>query len=212
MLRPSAGPSFTMNRIGLNPTARREWPSTPTWIFILLLGVRALAAEPAATELFEHSVRPLLVEQCQKCHGAKKPKGGLDLTSRAAMLKGGDSGPAVVPGKPDKSLLVQAVRYLDTPRMPPRKKLADRDIAALNPLGRSWCALARGSSETVTRAKAFTITDERRRFWSFQPVRRPAPPAVRDGASVGQPHRPFRPGAAGERGTAPAERRPTAAR
>src|SRR6266481_2093708 len=73
----------------------------------------ARAAEPLAgeVEFFEKEVRPLLVEKCQKCHGDKKPKRGLGLTSRTRLLQGGDSGPAVVAGKPDESLLVRAIRY-----------------------------------------------------------------------------------------------------
>src|SRR5205085_890400 len=73
----------------------------------------AHSADPAPVEFFEKHVRPLLVEHCHKCHGDKKPKGGLSLTSRAGLLKGGDSGPAVAPGQLDKSLLIKAVRYLD---------------------------------------------------------------------------------------------------
>ena len=60
--------------------------------------------DPAAVEFFEKDIRPLLVERCQKCHGDKKTSGGLSLTSRAALLKGGENGPAVVPGKPAESL------------------------------------------------------------------------------------------------------------
>src|SRR5579859_3899316 len=70
---------------------------------------RLRAEEPAAIEFFEKEIRPLLVERCQPCHNAKKSSGGLKLTDQASILKGGDSGPAVVPGKADESLLIQAV-------------------------------------------------------------------------------------------------------
>src|SRR5262249_3980389 len=101
----------------------------------------ARAETPASEEFFEKEVRPLLIEHCQKCHGDKKPKGGLSLTSRDAVLKGGDTGPAAVAGKPENSLLIHAVRYNDTPQMPPKRKLSDRKIAALSrwvQLGLPW--------------------------------------------------------------------------
>src|SRR5437868_14592401 len=78
--------------------------------------------DPAGVEFFEKRVRPLLVRHCYECHSseAKKVKGGLLLDSRAAVLKGGRSGPVLVPGKPDQSLLIKAVRYHDEDlRMPP---------------------------------------------------------------------------------------------
>src|SRR4051812_29901588 len=80
-----------------------------------LLGIRPIAAqEPKpsaeAVEFFEKSVRPVLADQCLKCHGPQKQKGGLRLDSRATALSGGDSGPAIVPGKPDESLLLTALR------------------------------------------------------------------------------------------------------
>jgi hypothetical protein len=92
---------------------------------------RASAADLA---FFEARVRPLLATRCYACHSAreKKQRGGLHLDSREAILKGGDSGPAVVPGGPDKSLLVQAVRYNhSTLHMPPDGKLPSAELAAL---------------------------------------------------------------------------------
>src|SRR5436309_2556603 len=91
-----------------------------------LVALRATAQEPAASTaegiaFFEKQIQPLLAENCFKCHShaAKKNKGGLVLDSRGGILKGGDSGPAVVPGEPDKSLLIQAVRQTDELKMPP---------------------------------------------------------------------------------------------
>src|SRR5947209_18864724 len=81
---------------------------------VLLLPAATPAAEPAAPqalEFFEKRVRPVLVEHCQGCHGPDKHKGGLRLDSKAAFLKGGAGGPVVVPGQPDKSPLVLAVRH-----------------------------------------------------------------------------------------------------
>ncbi|HZT81352.1 MAG TPA: c-type cytochrome domain-containing protein [Gemmataceae bacterium] len=92
------------------------------------------ALSAADRDFFERKVRPLLVERCYQCHSAqaKKRRGGLLLDSRGAILRGGDTGPAVVPGQPDKSLLLRAVGYGDERlQMPPKGKLPDRDIAVL---------------------------------------------------------------------------------
>jgi hypothetical protein len=156
-----------------------------SWVSCLALVVlqgRALAAEvPAADEFFEKEVRPLLVEHCLKCHGDRKPKGGLRLTSRASVLKGGDTGPAVVAGEPGASLLIQAIRYNDTPQMPPKRKLSEHQIAILT----RWVQLGLPWPETPIRATKsavgeFQITQEQRAFWSFQPIKEVPPPAVRD--------------------------------
>ena len=96
-----------------------------------------LADEPdsrAAVDFFEQSVRPVLSASCQKCHGPQKQSSELRLDSREAILKGGSSGPAIVPGKPDESLLVQAVAHShDELKMPPRSKLPAPAVAALRP-------------------------------------------------------------------------------
>lgn len=89
----------------------------------LLLLVCFGSAAATASDDFEKHVRPLLVEKCRSCHGAEKAKGGLRLDSRAALLKGGDSGPAVAPGKSVESLLIQAVRQSGELKMPPKGKL-----------------------------------------------------------------------------------------
>src|SRR5918992_3468 len=82
---------------------------------------------PAQVQFFEKQVRPLLVKHCYECHsaGAKKLKGGLRLDSRQGVTRGGDSGPAVVAGEPEMSLLVRAVRYDDPElQMPPEHRLS----------------------------------------------------------------------------------------
>jgi len=148
----------------------------------------ARADTPAAVEFFEKEVRPLLVEHCVKCHRDDKVKGGLQLTGRAAVLRGGDSGAAVVPGKPRESLLIQAVRYDAEVRMPPKNKLKDEQIAVLArwvEMGAPW------PGETATQpppqSAAFQITAEQRRFWSFQPVRLLPAPAVKNAAWARSP-------------------------
>src|SRR5258708_4319356 len=83
------------------------------------------AAENPAVEHFEKRVRPLLIERCHKCHLADKTKGGLRLDSAEALRRGGESGPVIVPGKPDESLLIQAVRHEQGLKMPPDGKLTE---------------------------------------------------------------------------------------
>src|SRR5438046_1517061 len=111
--------------------------------FLLLLIAGAVSAEaapqaapddPAAAEFFEKKVRPILVDRCHSCHSATatKLKGGLRLDSLGAALKGGDTGPAVVPGNLEKSLLVDAISYRNVDlRMPPKSKLPAEQIADL---------------------------------------------------------------------------------
>ncbi|MEQ1853073.1 MAG: c-type cytochrome domain-containing protein, partial [Chthoniobacteraceae bacterium] len=108
----------------------------PFAFLVLSLAARAIGADGDA--FFREKVRPILADQCFKCHSheANKIKGGLVLDSRDGLLAGGDSGPSAVPGDPEKSLLIKAVRYEDEDlRMPPNKgdgkKLPDASIAIL---------------------------------------------------------------------------------
>jgi hypothetical protein len=166
------------------PTMRR----TLLPVCLAVLAVPTLqAAEPEGGDYFEKHVRPLLVEHCLKCHGDTKPKGGLRLTSRKNLLAGGDSGPAIVAGQPEKSLLIQAIRYLDTPRMPPRQKLPTQDIDRLVKWVKMGAPWPEAAAKPASSAKPFRITDEQRRFWSFQPVRPITPPTMSDSAWVRNP-------------------------
>src|SRR6266850_5903038 len=93
---------------------------------------RTPAVTPEQERFFEERVRPLLAANCLECHGAKKQESGLRLDSRPALIEGGDSGErAVVPGDPDRSLLVKAINHLGDYHMPPKRKLGDEEIAAL---------------------------------------------------------------------------------
>src|SRR5262245_29655401 len=103
----------------------------------LLVSAASAAAQSAdadSLEFFEKKVRPVLVEHCHKCHSAAatKLKGGLRLDSRPGLLKGGDNGPAIVPGRPEKSRLIEALTYKNIDlQMPPKGKLPDTVIADL---------------------------------------------------------------------------------
>jgi hypothetical protein len=145
--------------------------------------VHALAQDRDGIEFFEAKIRPVLVENCFKCHTGKKPKADLLLDSRAAMFKGSDNGPAVVTGEPDKSLLMKAIRYEDANlRMPPKGKLADAviaDFAEWIRRGAPWPEDAKPT--TAGKVKEFDLR-ERARHWSLQPLQRPATPAVKNPA------------------------------
>jgi mono/diheme cytochrome c family protein len=143
----------------------------------------ALAAdEPTAEQLdfFEKRIRPLFVEHCGECHGEGRAKGGLRITSGESLLRGGDSGPAIVPGKPGESLLIEAVGQQGDIKMPPKEKLDDSEIADLRrwiEIGALWPA---DRPDAKTTSAPFTITPEQRAFWAFQAPRDVPVPAVGD--------------------------------
>lgn len=141
-------------------------------------------------EFFEKKIRPILVDDCYKCHSqeSQKVKGGLLLDTREGSLKGGDTGPAVVPGDLDKSLLIKAVRYTDDDlQMPPKgKKLSSEKIADLE----AWVKMGAPDPRVpqagaVSRAES--IREKARTHWAFQPVKEPAVPAVKNKRSVQTP-------------------------
>ena len=139
------------------------------------------AASAADTTHFEQRIRPLLIENCMDCHGPEKQKGGLRLDSRAGWQTGGDSGPAIEPGKLDASHLWKAVSYTDRDlKMPPKRKLKDSELADLKkwiedgaPDPREEVASSAGKSKSA-RADGS--------FWSFQPPKAIEPPAVKNTA------------------------------
>jgi cytochrome c553 len=145
-------------------------------VAILAAGDPPAVAEPTAdqTKFFETSVRPLFVEHCQKCHGEKKQWGGLRLDSREALLKGGDSGVAIVPGKPAESRLIEAVRHTNEDlKMPPDKQLSESQIANLV----RWVEMG----APFPAAKIGPARNSRDpNHWAFQPPVDPSVPAVKN--------------------------------
>ncbi len=144
-------------------------------------GQQKPAMDAAKTaEFFEARVRPILAANCFECHGDQQ-SGGLRLDSREAILKGGDSGPAIVSGDPDKSLLIQAVRRLPgAPQMPSGKpKLKADDIDALAEWVRAGAFWPASSAKPVV-PTGMVVTAEHRAFWAFQPIRATPAPTVRD--------------------------------
>ncbi|MBL6765167.1 MAG: DUF1553 domain-containing protein [Verrucomicrobiae bacterium] len=151
------------------------------WFRIIpLLAVAVWSSRGDDFSLFEKSIRPALIEHCQECHGESKQKGGLRLDSRAGWMSGGDSGPAIVPGEPEKSLLFDAISYrnVDT-EMPPKGKLPAPVIAAFEDWIRQGAPDPRAGGVVVAREKTPSV-EEGREFWSFQPLKNDPPPLVRD--------------------------------
>src|SRR5947208_1909182 len=127
----------------------------------------------AAPPTFEKDIRPILKAHCFNCHGeGEKLNGGLDLRLQRLMLKGGDDGPVIVPGKPERSLLFKLVH---SGEMPKRGNKLTRDQVALI---KQWIVggAKTARAEPVEIGKGSVITDEERAFWSFQPIRHPAIP------------------------------------
>jgi hypothetical protein len=128
---------------------------------------------PQAIAFFENKVRPVLFGRCFSCHGESVQQSGLRLDSLAATLKGGKRGPAIVPGKPEQSLLVQVIGHTGDVKMPPNGKLPPDESAALITWvkqGAVW-----PEDKKVQPGGAF-ITPEKRNFWSFRPVKKPVVP------------------------------------
>jgi hypothetical protein len=156
-------------------------------LFLLLCLAPAASAapgkpEPGGLEFFEKKIRPVLVEHCYKCHSAeaqakKKLRGGLRLDTREGLLEGGDSGPAVVPGKAKESLLYKSLLHDGEIKMPPAGKLSEgvlKDVEA-------W--INRGAPDPrtgkVVKAKGMSVEDGRK-FWAYVPPRRATIPDVKD--------------------------------
>jgi len=160
--------------------------------FALLLVAGAALARPAAPrrdaaaeEFFERRVRPVLANRCGSCHGAVQQMGGLRVDSRAALLKGGSHGPALTPGDPEQSRLLQAVRHAGALKMPPAGKIPDAEIADLTrwvQMGAPWETA--NSKFRISNSGNSKFENRHSKLpWSFQPVRMPAVSVVRGAAS-----------------------------
>jgi cytochrome c553 len=143
------------------------------WVLAALLNGRVAADDGIA--FFESKIRPVLVEQCYRCHGEQKQRAKLRLDSKVAVLKGGESGPAIVPGKVDASLLIKAIRHQGDVKMPEGNKLPDAVIADFE----KWVAMGAPDPRTGN-AVATEGIDWRiaRQFWAFQLPHKPALPPV----------------------------------
>ena len=150
--------------------------------FTLLLSLTfspSCADEPTTeqVEFFEKKIRPIFADVCSKCHSrqAEKIKGGLVLDVRYDLLKGGETGPAIVPGNPDASLLVKAVRYKNEKlQMPPKEKLSDAQIGDLE----AWVKMGAPDprQETSGQTPFEKIMADGKTHWAFQPIQKPSLP------------------------------------
>lgn len=155
------------------------------WIFG---GLPALAEpDKAQLEFFENSIRPLLVDRCYSCHSSKSEKGlkgGLSLETRDGILKGGENGPALVPGDPDRSLIIRAVRYTDEHlQMPPKnKKLSPEEVGRLE----AWVKM--GAPDPRSGAPLAAVhPNAAQTHWAFQPIQSPPVPEVKNKEQVRNP-------------------------
>lgn len=168
-------------------------PSALLSVAALLMALGPIGAPAAADErltpqelrFFESSVRPLLIEHCYRCHSTdgERIRGGLRVDTREALLRGGASGAAIVPGDPDASLLIRAVRYEDEDTaMPPKGKLSDEAIRVLEEWVRMGAPDPRREEAAAIEAEAPIDIEAGRAFWSFRPPERPEPPRTENEA------------------------------
>jgi mono/diheme cytochrome c family protein len=153
---------------------------------LILVGVAAIGGSAGAddrrsaeerarqAEFFESKIRPIFVEQCSKCHGDAAEKGGLRLDSGANLLKGGDNGAVVVPGDPESSTLIEAVRRVGAIKMPPKSKLPDSALADLE----RWVREGAYWPESLV-TKDLHRNAIRSGHWAFRPIRRTPVPETR---------------------------------
>jgi mono/diheme cytochrome c family protein len=150
------------------------------------------SAETKAEAITQHDVLPILLRRCTVCHGAYKREGDLDLRTRAAMLRGGKSGPTIVPGKPEKSRLIERVQ---AGQMPPKDRLVEASVKPIEAteievLSR-WIAADAPDVDVapdVATTKADPlVTDKDREFWAFRPPQSVTVPIVRDAGRVRNP-------------------------
>ena len=153
------------------------------WLPALPGGAGAAALRPEQIEFFEQRIRPILINECYECHGAAKQKGGLRVDYRDGLHKGGDSGPALVPGQAAKSLLIQSIRHENDSAMPKdRPKLSDAVVADFVKWVTDGAPDPRDqpARETGVTNNAWAVTFAARKdWWSFKPLTSPAPPAVK---------------------------------
>jgi hypothetical protein len=151
------------------------------WLILSTIALQAMAADmtPDQRSFFESRIRPVLVKQCYECHSqnSKKLGGKLLLDAPSEMIAGGESGPTLIPGKPDDSLIIQALRY-DGLEMPPKKRLPEPVVHDFI----TWVKMgAPDPRADLPKTAVKTVTKDKAALWSYQPVTNPQPPAVKSG-------------------------------
>jgi hypothetical protein len=162
------------------------------------LAAHAVAASSATSaaqlEFFEKKIRPVLAAECYECHAGEKKKGGLQLDSRDGLLTGGDTGPAIVPGDPEKSLLITSIKQTDPDlKMPKKAPMLEPQVIADFI---AWIKMGapdprqepdKTTKSTATAAAWPQVFESRKKWWCFQPVRRPPIPTPKDVAWSNEP-------------------------
>jgi len=168
-----------------NPRIQLGLLSRALILFSVCLSPVATAAD-ADQIVFETDIRPILKANCFHCHGeGEKLQSGLDLRLRRLMVKGGETGPAIVPGKPEESLLLTYLREGEMPPAEIEKRVTASEIAMIERWISSGANTAGAEPEQVE--AGFFMTDQERNFWSFQPLVRHLPPAVKQAQRVRTP-------------------------
>jgi len=178
--------------VGKPHLSEQQVATLKTWIEGLGGSTAKVSETADKTPISQNDVIPIMLVRCTVCHGGRRQEGGLDLRSKAAMLKGGKSGPAIVLGKPEESLVV---RKIQAGEMPPKQKLIVVGVKPVSPGETQKIArwIAQGAPE-VASAPTFAGTDKDplvhdkdKLFWAFQTPRRPQPPEVRHTDRVRNP-------------------------
>jgi hypothetical protein len=193
--KPDESRLYQMVRDGKMPMGKPRLKNeelTLIRFWIESMTIRASQATETPEEITEHDVIPIMYLRCTVCHGLRRQEGGLDLRTRAAMLKGGKSGPAIVAGHPEQSLLLKRVQ---SGEMPPKKELMEVSIKVITPAETEKVSgwIAAGAPESniqpdVADGKADPlVSDKDRQWWSFQPPKKLAVPAVKHADRVRNP-------------------------
>ncbi len=188
LLAPKRLASLLAVVIMLDPAMLSSWKLLLTPLLTAVLPAAAAVPTIQQLEFFESKIRPVFVENCYTCHSekAEKLKGGLRLDTPEGVLKGGTSGAVLVPGNPEASLLIKAVRYTDPDlQMPPKnKKLSDQQIASLE----AWVKMGAPLPASTNSPRLLTDPGEARaRHWAFQSLKKPPVPTVKNNNWVRTP-------------------------
>jgi hypothetical protein len=158
------------------------------WLSIRIVSVSARADDPSTMGFFEARIRPVLIDRCYKCHASElpSPKGGLRVDTREGLRRGGDSGPAIVPGEPEDSPLLAAIaRTGEVAPMPPKGALAPEVVADF----RAWVAIGAPDPREGSASASPTVANSGD-WWSLRPLTRPVVPSV-PGAGAGEVRNPI---------------------
>ncbi len=146
----------------------------------------AAPIDPAEVEFFEREIRPILIEHCYSCHGAKKQEMSLRMDSAQGLLAGSDNGPVIVVGEPEQSLLIEAIQYSGDTKMPPSGKLSAAAIASLERWVKQGAVWPKEAAPPA-KANSGVTAEAAKNHWSFQPILASVVPTVQAQERVSRP-------------------------